>query len=163
MTLANLLKGKIEKRNRTKVLVVAVLIELILGGLVWKHTKSQSVVLGLLVKNGNSYVIAWKDEYTGYDSHSYSTLKEALHFVQDDLRLSPGRNSLVDEEVEFVWLQERFGAYVLMWKTMNVSFLNRLTFQNEADANYFEDAFKRGSYTSSPFGHSVLFVPSQIN
>ena len=163
MTLANLLRGKLEKRNRTKVLVVVVMIELLLGGFIWSHSKNQSVVLGFLVKNGNRYVIAWKDEYTGYDSHSYSTLKEALHFVHDDLKLSPGRNPLVDEEVEFVWLQERFGAYVLMWKTLNFSFLNRLTFQNEADANYFEDAFKRGSYTPSPFGHSVLFVPSQVN
>lgn len=163
MTLANFLKSKIEKRNRTRVLILVVLFELVFGGFIWSRSAPQSVVFGFLVKNGNRYVIGWKDEYTGLNSHTYGTLKEALHFLKDDLKLSRGRNPIVEQEVEFVWLQDRFGAYVLMWKTPNISFLNRLTFQSEADANYFEDAFKRGSYTPSPFGHSVLFLPTQVN
>ena len=143
--------------------MAVVVVELLLAALVWNHAKPQNVVVGFLVKNGSRYVIAWKDEYAGYNSRSYGTLKDALHFLNDDLKLSRGRNPIANDELEFVQLQDRFGAFVLIWKTINISILNRLTFQSEADARYFVSAFKQGGYTPSPFGHSVLFMPTKVN
>jgi len=163
MLLSNLLKSKIEKKNRLGALVLVAAFELMLGIFVWNHTKPRSVILGFLVKNGNSYVLAWKDEETGYESHSYPSLKDALQVAQGDLKLAPGHNPIIEQEVEHVWLDDRSGAYVLLWKTNNFSFLNQLTFQSHDDALFFENAFRRGSYTPSPFGHSVLFVPTKTN
>lgn len=158
MVLSNLLRSKIDKKNRGYALLFVVVIELVIGGYVWRLSKPHNILLGFLIKDGSHYVLAWKEEQAGYQSAVYSSLKDALKEAQD-LHLAPGRNPISNNDVERVWVQDRFGAYTVFWKTISYSALNKLTFQSHADAVFFEDAFRRGSYTPSPYGHSVLFVP----
>jgi hypothetical protein len=158
MILSNLIRSRIEKHHRLRAILLVVALELVFAVYVWQHAAVRSIVLGFLVKNGHQYVLAWKDADTGYDSRSFSTLKDALSYVHE-LHLTLGHNPLAEQEMERVWLQDRAGAYVLLWKTLHYSILNRLTFDRESDALFFEKAFQKGSYSPSPYGHSVLFLP----
>lgn len=118
--------------------------------------------LGFLVKDGNDYVVAWKvplENQIQYRQEKFSSLNKALHFAKDSLLLDTGRNPISELEIEHLWVQDRFGMYQLLWKTNLAPILHRLSFSNSEEAKYFAAAFRRGSYSPSPFGHSILLLP----
>jgi hypothetical protein len=111
-----------------------------------------------LIKNGKDYVVFWSEDGT-YDSRHYSELRKAIDFAKMELGLeqAPSTNGM---DIERLWIQDRFGAFVVMWKTFRFPYLNQLTFNRESDAKFFEAAFRSGAYSPSPFGHSVLLLPT---
>lgn len=153
------------KSRHLRLLFALLALELCLLGNLWLNKQPAQAILGFLIKNGAQYTVAWKQDNNEYHTRTYDTLRDALLFVREDLKLSNGRNPLPDHELEHVWLNNRFGNSVLLWKTLKFSYLNQLTFQNKDDARYFLDAFRQGSYAPSIFGHSILLVPksSQFN
>ncbi len=155
-----LVEPKVTKKRHFRILVGLLVLELTLLGNLWvnRHHPA-SVVLGFLIKSGSHYTVAWKLDTRDYETRSYETLPEALSFMHQDLKLSEGRNPLPEHELEHAWLNNRFGNYVVLWKTLKYSFVNQLTFQNSDDAKFFLDAFRHGAYAPSIFGHSILFVP----
>lgn len=110
-----------------------------------------------LIKDGSSYAVYWSAEGQ-YDFATYKDLRSALKFAHNSLGLSEG-SSFQGMDIERLWTQDRFGSFVVMWKTFRHPHLNQLTFSREADARFFETAFRTGSYTPSPFGHSILLLP----
>ena len=122
-----------------------------------------SMTPGFLIKNGNSYVVAWRLSKSVYDSRKFSTLKEAVSFAKTDLNLSDSSHPTSNPNLEHLWVEQRFGDYALFWKTTGYRLLHRMTFQSPDDANFFADAFRRGHYTPSPFGHSLLLLPASVN
>ena len=133
-------------------------LEFCFGVYLWKNTKPK-VILGFLVKNGQEYVVAWKDDVNGYTTHSYRSLSDARRFAREELKLSEGINPVLDGSLERAWVQDRSGGFVVLWKTMTFRGLHQLTFNSWEDANYFMGALRQGFYTPSPYGHSILFLP----
>lgn len=115
--------------------------------------------LGFLVKNGGSYLLAWRDASHDYQVQSYATLDQALVFAREELGLGAGRVPTLDHELEHIWMNTRAGQSIVFWKAWRTPFLSRLTFQNPAEASFFYQAFRNGGYSPSLFGHSVLLTP----
>ena len=161
MILTNLLRTRIEhRRHRLLALVCVVALELVLGAYVWQRSKPPAV-LGFLIKNGSQFIVCWKDKMDGYERHEASSIDDALRFAREELKLSAAVNPFAEFELEHVWLQDRFGTTLVMWKTAGIDFLNQITFNRRSDAVFFASAFRQGSYSPSPFGHSVLLMPSK--
>lgn len=159
MILMNLLRTRIEnKKHRLFALLGILVIEAVFAGYLWSRSKP-GAVLGFLVKNGNHFTVAWRDSVAGYDSHDASPIDDALRFAKEELKLTAGINPFSEFELEHVWLEDRFGTTLVMWKTLGINFLNQITFNRKADALYFAAAFRQGSYSPSPFGHSILLTP----
>lgn len=141
-------------------LIVAALLESLLFVAIWKKSAPRAV-LGFLSKSGPQYVLYWKDEENQTQLATYPDLTSAIHSVESDLGLAVAANPVANHEVENVWLNDRFGSYVLFWKRAYVGWINRITFQDKREALFFADAFKRGAYSPSPQGHAILLLPSQ--
>jgi hypothetical protein len=114
-----------------------------------------------LIKNGKQYMVFWSQDGR-YESASYGDLKDALSFARRELGLEEG-TSVNGASLETLWMQDRAGSFTLNWKTFQFAHLNHLTFNRESEAKFFESAFRKGSYTPSPFGHSVLLLPVRQN
>lgn len=140
------------------VLAVVVALEVLFTIFLWQRSKP-GAVLGFLIKNGDHFTIAWRDTLHGYESQDVPTIEAALKFAREELKLSAAVNPLSEYELEHVWMQDRFGTYLVMWKSSGIQFLNQITFNRRADAMFFAAAFRQGSYSPSPFGHSVLLMP----
>jgi len=160
MTLRLSHNHKHNPKKKIRLLVLVLMLEFTVSVYLWRTWKPDTAV-GFLVKKGSEYVVAWRDVGTeqNYYYKTVSSLNEALEFANEALNLSASRNVISDAELEHIWMDERFGNYVLLWKTANIPYLHQLTFQNYHDAKYFSEAFRKGAYTPSPFGHSVLLLP----
>jgi len=161
MIFMNLLRTRIEhKWHRIAVLACILALEVVFATFLWQRSKP-GAVLGFLVKNGNHFTISWRDQDDGYESHDVSSIDAAMQFARKELKLSAGINPISEYELEHIWMQDRFGTYLVMWKTAGIDFLNQITFNRKEDALFFAAAFRGGSYSPSPFGHSVLLTPTK--
>lgn len=160
MVLTNLLRTRFERKNKIAALFAIIALEVVLGVHLWERSKP-GAILGFLIKDGSQFTVAWKDPVTGYTSRSLGTIDEALKFAREELKLSEGTNPILEHELEHVWLQDRFGNYLVMWKTSYVPYLHQITFNRRSDALHFARAFRHGSYSPSPFGHSILLMPTR--
>jgi hypothetical protein len=124
----------------------------------WKLEAAPAEV-GFLTKVGGEFVVAWHPAGGELKSAAYSRLDDALRFVQETLHLRAGRSFRADIQLENVWQEDRFGNSVVLWKIESFPLLNQMTFQNSNEASFFTEAFRRGAYAPSPFGHSVLLLP----
>lgn len=120
------------------------------------------VQYGFLVKNGDLYVLIWKGEDNAFHSVSYPSLRGAVAFA-GTLDLETGRNPSMTDDLERIWMQDRAGSYVMFWKTLKMEYLNQLTFHRRADADFFMRAFQSGSYSTSPFGHSIFLHAAKVD
>lgn len=150
------------KRTPTRTKIVAVLLILIieagLAWFVWTHSKP-SARLGYIVKNGNSYILFWRDENLAPVVKNYAYLHEALNFAEEELNLRMGVNPQFDGSVEGVWERQDVGKHLIFWKTSELNVLHRLTFRRVTEAKLFARAFKSGAYSPSPYGHSIFLAP----
>lgn len=145
-------------RRRSQWLLLALVAETA-AVLTYFLTASTGPHLAFLVKNGGSYLLAWRQAENQYETRTYPSLEEALTFAHDELGLGAGRNPTLDHELEHIWMEPRAGQSVVFWKEWRQPFLGKLTFQNPADASYFYQAFRNGGYSPSLFGHSLLLTP----
>lgn len=154
------LNFRFERNLKVLAVLVVVAIEVALGCYFWEQAKP-GAVLGFLVKNGQKYTLVWKDEVTGYESRDYTSIQDATRYAREELRLKTGANPIAEHELEHLWMQDRFGTYLVFWKTVGVNYLNQISFHRRDDAVYFANSFRQGSYSPSPYGHSVLFMPDR--
>lgn len=146
--------------TRRKLLLVFLFVEVILlGSVAYTYRQSIPPDSGFLVKNGDRYVIAWIESSKEYLYMDFGNLSEALNFAKNVLNLEANGRNFGRHSMEYIEIKDRFGAFVLVWKTAEIDFLNQLTFYSQNDAHYFLSAFKKGSYSTSPFGHSVILRP----
>lgn len=148
--------------NRTmKIVLLALLVvgEIALFSYVWGQTKTRASV-GFLVKNGTAYILGWR-ETGNLEEKSYPNLAAALAAAGGELGLKFRRGGQEGTELENIWLDERPHGFIVFWKFEGSSFLNQMTFASRPDALYFAQAFRKGAYTPSPFGHAILFVPQK--
>lgn len=132
----------------------------VLEGILAVYIRSpERVPLGFLSRSGKEYRVVWREPGEGIVERNFSALSGAIQFAEDTLNLRVGRNPKLDWELEYLDLQDRYGAYVLLWKMFEINFLFQMTFQNHKDALYFAKAFREGSYSPSPVGHSILLLP----
>jgi len=156
--MANLSSSAI-RRNLVPILCVVLILEITLGSALWFIFRPKPV-LGFLIKYGNEYLIAWKAvRDPDFNTRTYSKLSDAVAFANSELNLRISPVPMGKHEVENVWMEDRFGTYQVFWKTVDLDLLHRLTFNRRADAVFFANAFRRGDYTPSPFGHSILLKP----
>ncbi len=132
------------------------LLAISLGGIAFRPAKSIKKSAFLVREESAGYLVAWKEENLDFKIRRFSNLNEAVTFVTESLSLKE-RQVSPRSFLEFLSIQSRFGNFVLVWKEENVKFLYQMTFQSERDAEYFRNAFHRGAYTPSPFGHAVAF------
>lgn len=113
-----------------------------------------------LSKHGEKFVIAYKDRDENVEMFSFNSLKQALEYLNVNLRVRvvPSLASL-DYPIEHVWVRKDIGKSVLYWKFSGNEFLNKLTFQDERDAEFFAHAIRTGAYSPSPLGHSISLMP----
>jgi len=150
--------SRISQKSKIGLLISLIFLQTALAA--WLvHKQPNQVNLGYLVKSKNEFIVAWKGNYSTYQYLSFGSLQDALNFARKDLGLKTATNPVRDLELEHVWLEDRFGAFSLLWKTTKLNFLHQLTFQNERVAEYFAQAFRQGAYAPSPFGHSILLLP----
>lgn len=116
-------------------------------------------LIGFLLKQGNGYQIAWRTRPKEYHRIEFKSLASALKFATEELELRGSSASI--SEIERVWVQDRAGAFTVLWKTATTPYLNRWTFQRESDAEFIAESFRKGGYFPSPFGHSLLLVPAK--
>ncbi len=148
---------RFEGKTRLWVIGLLALLEAALVGMLWTRSQSRAE-MAYLMKVGTKYVLAWKDDTARFDSAVYASLGDAVRFA-DELGLHRGRNLLDTGDVEYLAFNDRPAGFVVQWKISQQPFLNQLTFNSQAEAKYFADSIKGGSYSPSPFGHSLLFLP----
>lgn len=149
---------RFEKGSKVAVLLIVLAIEVAFAAYLWRESKP-GAVLGFLVKSGRLYHLVWKNENSGYETQEYASIEEALRFAREELLLKIGTNPVPQYELEHLWMQDRFGSYIVLWKTVGLDFLNQITFHKREDALFFANSFRRGGYSPSPYGHSVLLMP----
>ncbi len=151
----------VNKKIRIRLLLVLSLFEACLLARVWQFEgKAQKPAVGFLIKNGSNFTVAWKEQNRDYQTRDYARLQDALAFARRDLDLAEGINPFGEYELEHVWKNNRYGNSVVLWKAFKQSNVNQISFQDENEANFFLQAFQRGSYAPSLFGHSILLVPN---
>lgn len=148
---------RIEGNARLWVIGLVALFEAALVGIIWSQSQARAQI-AYLMKVGSKYVLAWKDTDMKYDSVVYASLGEAIQFA-DELGLRRGRNILDSGDVEYLSFNDRPAGYVVQWKIFSLPYVHQMTFNSQSDAKYFADSIRGGSYSPSPFGHSLLFVP----
>lgn len=149
-----------DKKLRIRLLLILSLFEACLVLRVWQMgAKAIKPDVGFLVKNGSRFTVAWKEKGRDYQTRDYVRLQDALAFARRELDLQEGINPFGEHELEHVWKNNRYGSSVVLWKALRGANVNQMTFQDETEANFFMQAFQRGSYAPSLFGHSILLVP----
>jgi len=153
------------KKQRILILSVLVLLEAICAIIYSKQTVR--VPAGFLVRAGGGeygeYIVAWRQNSKSYYYKSYADLNGALDFARKQLGLAVGNFGSEEIELERVWVQDSTRGFRVIWETAHISLLNQLTFDRESEAQFFADSFKRGGYSPSPFGHSLLLLPSRAS
>lgn len=112
---------------------------------------------GFLVKMGPTFQVAWSVN-AGFASSDFHDLGSARQFM-DKLGL---RRATRTENTRFPCRTQRHvlenGDTVIQWIVADSAIVNRWTFREDSDANYFQDALENGGYSFSPQGHALLFV-----
>jgi hypothetical protein len=151
-------KVRFEGSARVWVIGALALFEAALVGVLWNRSRAPAE-MAYLMKVGPRYVLAWRDTDARYDSAVYSDLDEAVRFADEELGLRRGLNPNDTGEIEYLNFDDRPVGYVVQWKIVRQPFLNQLTFNSRSEARYFWSSIRLGSYSPSPFGHSLLFLP----
>lgn len=156
---------KQKKHTATKVqkgmaIAFLLLIEICVGALIWQKAKPVPAQ-GYVVKNGNAYLLLWRNSDKSMDSSRHNSLQEALDFADQNLGMKIGPNPTSHDAATHVWAREDHGKKMVFWETENLPVLHRLTFKRPYEASVFENAFKSGAYSTSPYGHSISLVPAR--
>src|SRR5690606_36333932 len=117
----------IRGRARVLLLCVAVVAEAAFAACLWESGKERPTH-GYLMKVGPRFVVAWTRGDRHFDTTVYGSLEDAVRFAGEELGLTIGKHLWASPELEYLSLKDRFGTYVLHWKTFDSSFLNQLTF-----------------------------------
>jgi hypothetical protein len=139
-------------------LLILISVEIACSAYMWDQTQSE-VTIGFLSKNGNQFVLGWRESGSQIQVTAWPSASLALRYAREKLHLTQGRSLRPDLALENVWTDKQFGNYVLLWKSESLPEIHQMSFQNYAEAETFADAFRSGSYTPSPVGHSILLVP----
>jgi hypothetical protein len=121
----------------------------------------QSPEHGFLAKSGNEYLVAW----SGAPSASYQALRfESLNDAQRFLKSLDLKMVSVTRSNRFrltrLWSEQSEEGERVFWKVLSEPEPHRLTFARKEDARFFFDAFERGAYSASPFGHAIYYSRS---
>lgn len=151
-------RTKREQKRKILSLCVLIFVEVAFGLFTYYSTRAQ-LAQAYIVKNGNSYILLWKG--TGNETYAkhYSYLHQALQYAQDELDMQIGKNPNYLPSVETVWSRDDIGKRMVFWTTSEVAAAQRLSFSRTYEADVYQAAFKKGAYTTSPFGHSLSLVP----
>jgi hypothetical protein len=144
--------------RRLITLLILIGVEIACSAYMWDRIQPQ-VSIGFLSKNGNEFILGWRESGNQFQYQAWPTVASALHYARENLHLIQGRTLRPDLTVENVWTDEQFGNYVVKWKTESLPEIHQMSFQNDAEAETFAQAFRAGSYTPSPVGHSILLLP----
>lgn len=144
--------------GRIAFLLALLVIEILAVALMHRLQPPRPTV-GFLLKLGSTYEVAWRTRPNEYYRLEFKDLDTALKFAEEELLLH--RSPIAVSDMERVWIQDRGGSFAVLWKTFATPYLNRWTFHREDDARFFADSFRQGGYYPSPFGHSLLLVPSK--
>lgn len=149
---------KLPGSTRTWLLCLLVVLQIVLFVRLVSE-KDPSFPYGYLLKVGSRFVVAMKDPAEPYTYHmfSYVSLADALRFLSAELKMKEGRAGGYRLKLDYINLVDRFSSTIVLWKAAGYPILNRLSFLDPSEAAYFAEAFKRGSYSPSPFGHSLIF------
>ena len=124
--------------------------------------RSAPATRGYLSKIGREYLVAWHDaSVPNFQYATYGSLDEAILFLKGNLGLSTGHTVRPELELENVWVQDRYGSFVVFWKTEKIPFVNQISFPSEREAKFFADAFRKGAYTPSPYGHAIVLKQAE--
>jgi hypothetical protein len=121
-------------------------------------SRERCAIRGYMVKDGHGFGIGWRDRWDALNYKWFPSFDGAKTYAENELHLAGGRVTSDTFETESVWVQDRYGTYIVLWKTTHSRFLNQLTFNGKKEADYFASEFRRGAYTPSPFGHSVYLA-----
>lgn len=147
-----------KKMPKKIAILLFLVVELAVGAFYW-HKSEPVATQGFLIKNGNAYIVLWKNKDRTMESMRYDSLKAALEFADQELEMAIGPNPTTQDSAQQVWMREDFGKQLVFWQTENVAELHRLTFRQAWEANIFATAFKTGAYSTSPYGHSISLIP----
>lgn len=145
-------------RNKLSLLFALILVQVSLAAGFW-NSFSEKPVYGILVKVPGEYLVAWRNSGAMLEFRTISELSAALEFAKTKLQLERSAYA-APARLERLWMEERAGKFVLLWKVVQSPYLHQITFDRKADADYFADSFRRGGYAASTFGHSILLMPS---
>ena len=125
----------------------------------WVYQQTEPIATrGYLIKNGLEYLLIWNVSDGTERVVRGPELAPLVRLAADKLKLVMSANPNPRDTLESVWLRQDIGRYKLFWKTLQLPYLNRLTFRGIDEAKAFEAAFRRGSYSPSPYGHSILLT-----
>lgn len=147
-----------QRKYRVLALLILIAFEIVFGAYTYLTTK-EVVSQAYIVKDGSLYILLWKGPNNDTNSRHYSYLHQALQFANDELDLQLGPNPNSRTTVASVWSRDDLGKRMIYWTTEEYRFPNRLSFNRHYEAEVYNAAFKRGAYTTSPFGHSLSLVP----
>lgn len=149
-----------EARTRTRrlALLLFLLAEVCIISWFWHRGPARKAVRAFLARQGNHFVLAWKDDLNEINVEHRHSLDELIRFSSVELGLRLGRNPGIKYTIESVWMTDRAGTYIVFWKNESDNLLNQMTFYSLGEAIFFAQAFRSGSYSQSILGHSVLLV-----
>lgn len=122
-----------------------------------RATVHEAPEVAFLVKSVKGYSLVYVDKQGEIIGESFSTLHHAFQ-AASNRRLEVTAGGKLHHKVEKVWSESEKGKTVLFWKMSSSRLVNRLTFEDRADADFFREAFLSGAYSPSPHGHSIFFV-----
>ena len=122
-----------------------------------RATSNGSPDVAYLVKSVKGYSLVYVDGDGQIVSEPFSSLHRAFQ-AASNRRLEVTAGGKLHHKVEKVWSETEKGRTVLFWKMSSSRLVNRLTFDDRADADFFREAFLSGAYSPSPHGHSIYFV-----
>ena len=117
------------------------------------HTPPETA---FLVKSPSGYSLVYFDQGSVV-AEEFRTLKMAFQAASNQ-RLEVTSANKAHSIVDRVWSERDGKKTVLYWKMSSTALVNRLTFDQRADADFFREAFLSGAYSPSPHGHSIFFV-----
>jgi len=159
MTKENKFTDKRPRRSRYHLLLATVLIAFQALLFVGMGNFVPNIQKGYLVKQGTTYLVIWKESGKFWE-RTFPRLTSAISFADEELRLMLSRRLTSAANMERVWVDDRAGKFVLNWKAADRPYLHQWSFYRRTEVDYFVQALRFGSYSRSPFGHSLLLVPS---
>lgn len=122
-----------------------------------RATSDQAPEVAYLVKSAGGFSLVYIAPQGEVVAENFRTLRRAFQ-AASNRRLEVTAVGRTRHSVENVWFERERGRTVLFWKMSSTSIVNRLTFEDRADADFFREAFLSGAYSPSPHGHSIYFV-----
>lgn len=115
------------------------------------------VAAAFLVKHGAEYLVAWRTQSEAeFRAFRFESLEGARRHLAK-LDLVPMAASAMDNRLERLWIRDSGRERALYWKIRRIPFTHRLTFEHAEEARFFFEAFEKGHYSPSPFGHAILY------